>query len=304
MITVLIGENSFENERSLERIVDEFNGTPERVDGETLELKRLPDLLMGMSLFASKRLIVIKNLSGNKSLWNAFENWVKKVSDDVHLVLVDIKPDKRTKTYKVLQKIATVYESKLWTDRDSLKAEQWVTAEASAMGFLLDKKSVQTLVDRVGVDQWGLFRALQKLALMGEITPALIEEIIEPNETENAFGLLEAALKGDSSKVRQMLEVLEKNEDPYRLLGLLHSQVFQLATLSVANVSDVVVASDLGVHPFVISKLGSFSKKLGRTGAKGAVAAFASADAALKSSAVDPWLLIEQALLKTAKIAS
>ena len=304
MITCIVGENSFENERSLERIIRGFDGAPERIDGEVVEVGQLPDLLMGMSLFATKRLVVIKNLSAHKSVWNVFENWITKVSDDVHLVLIDAKPDKRTKTYKILQKVATIHESKLWTDRDGLKAEQWVMAEAGEMGFLVDKKSAHVLVAHVGIDQWALFRALQKLVLMDEITPALIEEIIEPNETENAFGLFEAALKGDMAKVRRMVEVLEKSEDPYRLLGLLHSQVFQLAALSVADVSDATVASDLGVHPFVISKLSPFSKQLGRGGARGVVVAFTDADATLKSAAVDPWLLIEQALLKTAKIAS
>lgn len=303
MISIIVGENSFENERELSRIVASFEGAPERFDGETLELKQLPDLLMGMSLFATKRLVVIKNMSTNKSLWNSFENWVEKVSEDTHLVLIDAKPDKRTKTYKMLQKSATIYESKVWLERDSNRAEQWVVEEAKALGFALDKKSAHALVLRAGVDQWVLWQALQKLAVLNGVTPEVINEIIEPNETENAFQLFEAALKGDMGKVKRMLTVLEKTEEPYRLLGLLSGQAFQLAILGVSEAPPATVASDLGVHPFVLSKLSPFSKQLGRGGVKRVVAVFAEADTAMKTQGHDPWLLIERALLKIVKTA-
>lgn len=303
MISLIIGENSFESEHKLEQLIADFNGREERVDGETLELKQLPDLLMGMSLFATKRLVVIKNLSANKILWNELENWLGRVSDDVHLVFIEPKPDKRTKTFKALQKSATVHEFKLWTERDTSKAEQWVMSQTKPLGIVLDKKSAQKLVAWVGVDQWLLWQALQKLAVLDEITPHVIEQVIEPNETENAFQLFEAALKADGRKVVRMVRVLQKTEDPYRLFGLLSSQAFQLMALSVAQVPEATVASDLGAHPFMISKLHPFAKALGSRGAKMVITAFAEADTDMKSLGIDPWLLIERALLKVASLS-
>ncbi|HET6746608.1 MAG TPA: DNA polymerase III subunit delta [Candidatus Saccharimonadales bacterium] len=303
MISLIVGENSFENERIVMRIIADFDGTAERVDGETLEVKQLPDLLMGMSLFASKRLVIIKNMAVNKALWNDFEAWLSRVSDDVHLVLVDAKPDKRTKTYKLLQKVATVHESQVWSERDTGKAETWVVQEAGALGSSLDKKSAHALVAWVGVDQWALWQALQKLQFLDTITPELIREIIEPNETENAFRLFEAALKGNAQEVKEMLRVLQKQEDPYRLFGLVSGQSFQLLALAFGEVPDAVVASDLGVHPFVISKLSQPAKRLSSRGGKEILAHFAEADADMKTSVAEPWLLLERALLKVAKTA-
>ena len=106
MITLLIGENSFEIERKLHEIKSQFDGVCETVDGAEVELKQFPDLLMGATLFASSRLVVLKRLSENKALWNGFEAWIPRISDDTHLVLIDSKPDKRTKTFKELQKVA------------------------------------------------------------------------------------------------------------------------------------------------------------------------------------------------------
>ncbi len=300
MITLLTGENGFENERALKALASSFDGTVERIDGSELDIKQLPDLLMGVSLFASKRLVVIKNLSENKTLWSQFGDWIARVSPDIHLVLVEPKPDKRTKTYKDLQKAADVRESKLWTERDAGVAEQWVAAEAKQMGFELDKKCAQFLVRRVGVDQWLLSQALHKLSVAETVSVETIEDIIEPNPTENVFMLFESALKGDALKIKKMLAILETTEDAYRLLGLLSGQAVQFAVLALSDKPSAEVAKDMGVHPYAMSKLAPAAKKLGRTGAKRIVAAFSEADEAVKSSAVDPWLLIERALIKVA----
>lgn len=303
MISVITGENSFENERRLQRIIGGFDGAVERIDGATLELRQLPDLIMGGTLFADKRLVVVRGLSENKALWVDFGDWLTRVSDDVHLVLVESKLDKRTKTYKLLQKAASVHESKEWTDRDGMAAQKWVEQEAKTLDFDLDKKCAQLLVERVGVDQWQLYRALEKLAVVDAVSSEIIEEIIEANPIENVFNVFDGALRGDAVKVKKMLETLEISEDPYRLFGLLGTQGFQLAALCLADgKSSAEVAKDIGAHPFALSKLAPHASKLGPTGARKVIAAFAEADASIKTSAEDPWLLIERLLMKIANI--
>jgi DNA polymerase-3 subunit delta len=299
MITLLAGENSFEVNQVMQTIVRTFDGIAERVDGSELELKQLPDLLMGGTLFASHRLVIIKQLSDNKTVWPMLGDWLPRVSDDIHLVLVDAKPDKRTKSYKDLQKVATITEFKPWSERDIAKAEQWVAGEAKVLSCEIDTASIRLLVHRVGPDQWLLHQALQKLAVLDTITPEIITELIDANPTENVFELFDAALRGNAVKVKQVIATLELTEDPYRLFGLLSGQAFQLAALAVAgDKPSAEVAKDLGVHPYGLGKLTTYARQLGRSGAKQVVNAFAEADAAIKSSATDPWLLIERALMK------
>lgn len=302
MISLITGENSFENERALQRLIDKTSVLVERVDGGSLEIKQLPDLLMGATLFAEKRFVVIRNLSENKTLWTDFGSWLPRVSDDIHLVLIEPKPDKRTKTYKDLQKVASVEESKVWTDRDGAKAEQWVVGEAKERGFDLDKKCARFLVTRVGIDQWLLSQALEKLATVESISIEVIESLIEANPVENVFNLLETALRGDVYRIREMISTLEVNEDPYRLFGLLSSQGFQLATLSVTDKPSADVAKEIGAHPFVLSKLAPHARNLGLSGARKLIGALAEADSGMKTSSAEPWLLIERALIKINRI--
>ncbi|MDB5186712.1 MAG: polymerase subunit delta [Candidatus Saccharibacteria bacterium] len=303
MITVLTGENSFEVNHALQTIVRGFDGVAEKIDGSELELKQLPDLVMGGTLFADKRLVVIRQLSDSKAIWTVFSDWLPRISDDIHLILVESKPDKRTKTYKDLQKVATITDYPAWSERDISKAEQWLAGEARSLNCDMDQACVRLVVQRVGPDQWLLYQALQKLSVLDVISTEIITDVIDANPTENVFDLFESALRGNATKVKQMIETLELSEDPYRLFGLLSGQAFQLAALALAgDKPSAEVAKDLGVHPYGLSKLSSHARKLGRPGAKKVIAAFAEADAGMKSSATEPWLLIERALIKTATV--
>jgi DNA polymerase III delta subunit len=154
------------------------------------------------------------------------------------------------------------------------------------------------------IDQWRLLSHLEKLAPLGKISPAEVEMYIEETPVENVFALLETSLRGDRARVKEMIGRLEASEDPFRLFGLLSGQVFLLAALATSGVSNQTVAKDFAAHPFILGKLAPYVKKLGASGIRHIASAFAEADAAMKTSASDPWLLIERALLKVAGLVA
>ena len=300
MITLLTGDNDFDRHQALRGLVADFDGSVERIDGESVELKSLPDLLMGGTLFAEKRLVIISQLSEQKLLWADFAEWLPRLASDIHLVLVEPKPDKRTKTYKAVQKIADVKEFKAWTDRDRSQAEQWTIVEATRLGMTLERQQAQLLVSRAGVDQWALHHALQKLAVLDIITTEHIIDVVDATPSENVFDLFEAALNGHSQRVGQMIATLSLTEDAYRLFGLLSGQMFQLAALAVGDVPSGEIAKVIGAHPFALSKLTRYASKLDVRSAQRFIEYFADADSRLKTSATDPWLIIESTLQKIA----
>ena len=303
MITLLTGENSFEIERFLANIVESFSGVAEMIDGESLQIPQLPDILMGASLFSTERLIIIRNLGENKQVWPVFANWLNKISADIHLVIIEPKPDKRTITFKALKKSATIKEFNLWTERDTFAAEKWLIAEAEQLNLVLDKKSIQLIVRRVGLDQWQLLSALDKLTLVDEISDEVIIDLIDANPIENVFNLLNAALEGDISGLKNILRTLKQTEEAYSLLAPLSTQAFQLlATASASASASDNVSKDFGIHPYAMSKLKIVAKRIGRGGAAKIVTIFAQADDDIKKSRAEPWLLLERALIKVASI--
>lgn len=300
MITFLIGDNSFEVARTLKRIVAQHDGEIERLDGLSVAVEQLPDLFMGATLFSARRLVVIKELAENKSVWNSLPDWLPRIDPDTQVVFVDGKPDKRTKTYKALMKVAEIQEFPAWTDRDRARSEQWLAEEARRRKIECDPKVIRTLVDRVGVDQWQLTNALEKLSVLDVITLEVVERVIEANPAENVFNLFEAALKGDRQRVASMIRTLQATDDPYMVFGLLSSQAFQLAALAMADKPSGEVAKDIGAHPFALSKLAPYARKLGRAEVKRIMAIFTETDTAMKSTSIDPWLQVEKILLKIA----
>jgi DNA polymerase III delta subunit len=310
MITLLVGENDFEITRAVREIAAGFAGVAERIHGSSVQPADLPDLLLGTTLFADRRLVIIQNLSDNKSVWAALPDYTLNMSEDTHLVLVEQKPDKRTKTYKTLHKQADVKEYKLWSDRETGAAERWVAGEAGRMGIRLGSGAARLLTARslvvsergAVIDQWRLLSHLEKLAPLGEVGPAEVEAYIEETPVENVFALLETSLRGDGARVKEMIGRLEASEDPFRLFGLLSGQAFLLAALATSNEPSQTVAKDFSAHPFILGKLAPYGKKLGIPGIRHVASAFAEADAAMKTSASDPWLLIERALLKVAAL--
>jgi DNA polymerase III delta subunit len=293
MIQFFTGDNSFEIDRAVHALSDSFQGEVQKIDGSELALRDLPDLLMSTTLFSDKRLVIIKDLSSNKTIWPLLPDWLDRVSDDVDLILIDEKPDKRTATYKVLKE--AVHEFPAWTDRDTAKAETWLLQQ----DLKLDKKSAHRIVERVGVDQWQLSSALEKLRFLDEITEETIDETIDARPSENVFNLFETALRGNAAKVHQMIATLELTEDAYQIFALLASQAFQLAAIQAAGAGDNP-AKDFGIHPFVVSKLSNYARNLSTKEIRAIIKAFADADADIKLSRAEPWLLVERALLVVA----
>lgn len=296
MIYCFVGENSFEISQAVRKLTADFEGTVERFEGGELSLGQLPDLLMGTSLFSDKRLVIIENLSDNKTIWEQFDDWAKRVSDDVTLVLVEAKPDKRTKVYKALQNIAHVQEFKAWSDWDGHRAEAWATEEAKRQKVALTPSLVRKLVERTGPDQWRLFHALEKLAVLDTVTPDIIDQVVEPSRTENVFALYETALKGDHTRLAAMLETLRRSEEPYRVFGLLTSQLLQTLALASTDAPADTVARDLGTKSKALPRLAPVARKLGVKRSQRLVAKAADIDLALKSTSTDPWVLVERLL--------
>lgn len=296
MITVLTGENDYAISRAVRQLVHDFVGEAERFEGTSLEPGQLPDICAGATLFATDRLVVIADASDNKPLWGELEQWVSKVPETTHLVLVEPHPDKRTKTYKQLISHGEVRDHKL-LDTPSLIA--WLQAKARESGMDMPRDEAQYLVTYVGHDQWRLRSELQKLLLSEKpINRDLIHEITEPYPEASAFELLDSVFAGKLDRAEELLELLSEREDPYLFLGLLSSQLMAMLAIATGGQRrNDEIARDVGVHPFVIQKLGPVVRRIGREGVIDAVDKLAECDVRIKTSGVEPWDQLRRTLL-------
>ena len=130
MIYLIHGENAYLQEVELQKITKATDVAPERIDVDALSLNTLADLVRGGSLFATKRLVVIRELSSDAMLFGRLAEWAGEVPDETTIVLLERKLDKRTKAYKAIIKAATVITADSLTERDVRMAVEWLRTVA------------------------------------------------------------------------------------------------------------------------------------------------------------------------------
>jgi len=98
MIKVFYGDDRMGVQREVEKVLgDDY----EVAEGETLAVGDLPSLFLGTSLFGNTRRILVKDLGENTTCWGELPKYL----DTSHTVVIwESKLDKRTVTYKSLQK--------------------------------------------------------------------------------------------------------------------------------------------------------------------------------------------------------
>lgn len=306
MIITLTGENTFALRQALGAIEAKFSAafgvhSVEKVDGETFEPGGLAGLLQGASLFAADRLVILRQASLNKPLWEALADWIDKVPADTTLVVVEPNPDKRTRTYKLLKTKSDFKEFNNMSPNDLAK---WAQDQAVDLGGELTPVDARYLIERTAGDQWRLSQEIAKLvSYQPKITRESIDNLVEPSTEGTVFELLDAALAGNSERLQHLIGQLKTSEDPYKLFGLLASQVHILALASVAQgrAADQI-AKDSGAHPFVVRKSLAVAHGLGKPKVGRMVVDVARCDIQLKSTGADPWQLIAVCLQQIAHI--
>lgn len=299
MISFLFGENHYQTRQELETIVGAFETklAIERYDGEEVSSSGIDDMCAGPSLFAPQKLVIVEGLSRNKDGWALLGEKLENIPDETHLVIVEELPDKRTKTFKQLQKKAQVIETKSFTESQAIA---WVQKEAKKRNIKLDHTLAKLLIDRVGLDQWQLHFALEKLRGLETATPQHIEDSTEATIESNIFSMVDAVVTKQPTKARTLMESLRMTEDAHLFFGLLAGQLFQLITLAVSHKSANEVAGDLKAHPYPLQKVERYARQLTKSEIKTIATYLGECDDRLKRSGMAPWVVVEQAIVKIA----
>lgn len=304
MIITLTGPNEFLIKQTLDELTANFEHefgvhAVERLNGDDIDVTRMAELLQGASLFAARRLVIIKDMSKNKALWDALADWLDRVPEETTLAIIESAPDKRTKTYKLLQKQSDL---RVFEQLSEQELVAWLGQSATDQQGSITADVTQYLIQRVGVDQWRLYNELQKLLNSNlPINKDAVDILVEASPQATAFELLDAALGCRPQKVRELISFISVAEDPYRFFGLLVSQIYALSAVFYASGKNAdVIAKDADLHPFVVRKTQNLARTITEDVLKQIVANVVLCDDQLKSTGAEPWLLIEQCLSKIA----
>lgn len=302
MITVLSGPNQYGISQKLATIKADFirefgPAGVEIYSGEQIQIESLASLLSGVTLFASNRLVIIRDLSSNKVVAEQLLSILKSIPSEVHVLLLEGQLDKRTAYYKTLKKEADFYEL---GELEGEALATWVGGYVKAQGGTIANRTIHVLINYVGSDQLRLVNELDKLiAFNPEITESAITDLVEKRPEDTVFQLLDSALGGKQRQALTILEELESaHEDPFQIANMLIWQTHILAVVSSSNsVPEADLAKATKLNPFVVRKTKGLAARLGKQDITKIINAVAALDIRLKSTATNPWQVIEQTIL-------
>jgi len=307
MLKIFYGPNIFARNLELAKLKAEFikrdgQYAVRTLSAEELSLKNFLEDASANGLFAQSELIIVRNVEDNLELISKALDLPD--SDLKTIVLLIGELDKRTSQYKKISKSPSFIEFK---NLSELELKRWISTVSKKLNLSLDTKTVQDLLLRTESNQQEVWICLNQLALLdrSEIQIADLDIFLAPSSTQNAFSLLESALRKDPERFQKTLKELQQfKEDPYRTIGLLCSQAHSLfaITLGIKNSkTPSQIATENGFHPFVASQQAKLVSSLNLTKQKlsKVVESLSWLDLSLKTiNKTEPWPMLDAALLK------
>lgn len=296
MIYLLTGENEFLRQ---ERIRELTAGKQyERYDGEDLTQETLQTLMLGQTLFGDST-VIINGLSDNPNLWNHLPDDYQ--GHERTIILLETKPDRRTKTYRWLQKNAVVEGFDQFNSRQAAKLISWYIERARRQySYELPQSLAEMIVARIGVDMMRLDNVLSQLALSGPATQERIDALLPLPKAESAFELYESVLRKDPSSIRRIIRFLEAggSDGAYQTFGLIIQQANSFTALVRAGGDIERVAHDFKLQPFTLRKLSAYVGSVDQQWLKRMATVLFLADKQLKTTPINPWTVVEVALIQ------
>jgi len=302
MVYFYFGENDFKIREQINAVKIKFiekygNESVSKINASTTDPQQFLAEIVNINLFSIKRLVILSNATENKEIWTNLGNMLQRIPDEIDLIITATSPDKRTKTFKELVKIAKLREFSLPKNRDLL---EFVLIQAADSKVEIERDAANELIIYTGGNPWRISSEISKFKVLNCVVSIdTVHDLVEPELEASAFGLLDDLLSGHREKALGELNKLRKIEDANKFLGLLASQVFALsAVVHAGNRSGGVVAKETGTHPFIIEKMCIVAGRVSYADVKKISKIIADTDAKIKSSGIDPWTLIEIAISK------
>lgn len=272
MIYFIYGQDSYRSKRKLEEIILGYKKVHKSglnliyLDVNKSDFKDFYSNLQTNSMFAEKKLIVLSNSFEDIKFQESFLENAKKLAEinDIIVVYEDKMPDKRTKFFKTLLKVAKAQEFSLLAPA---MLKKWVVQEfeknlpAQAGKIIINPDALELLVSSVKDDLWEMANEINKLSNYKKgfvIKKEDVELLVRPNIENDIFKTIDALVSKDKKQALSLLHKhLDKGDAPLYLLTMITYQLRNL--LIIKELQDLkkpyaTVVKSSGLHPFVAQK--------------------------------------------------
>lgn len=292
MIVSLVGSNSFALRRRLDELTRVFVAEHgelalEKIDAEAASENQTLDAVQSLPFLAGRKLVVVRGLSGNKSMAEQIEQIINAVSDSTDLIFHEPSVDKRTVFFKVLKNKTQLEE---FNELDARSLVAWLVNEAKSRGGGLSYADANYLVERLGVNQQMLASELDKLLTYElKISRVSIDLLTELAPQSKVFDLLDAAFSGNKKRALKLYEEQRAQKvEPQLIIGML---AWQLQLIALAKhggrCTPAQIAADSGMKAYPIEKARGLADRLGNDELKNLVTEALNIDYKSKTTPLD-----------------
>lgn len=266
---------------------------------------------MTLPFFDERRIILFQNSGLLKSMKEEQEDKFVKFIQDLpsHLVLIfnESDLDKRKKGYKALSKVADLVTVERLTRPELSK---WIAKKFSGYQKDVDLHAVNYLIEMLNYldpennkNLYDVDNTIKMLSGVSEpITEAVINKYVEVPIENNIFKLMDAISAREMSEAITVLNHFVNNGEPeIKIFYMINQQfrnIYKTKLLLDAGYTSATVASKLELHPFVAKKAGNFALQFTVKQLRDIIVLLEETDTLMKSSGIDPLMLMEKALFQ------
>lgn len=263
-----------------------------------------------LAMMSPVRFVLVRGVDAMKAdELDVLAAYLEDPSSSTCLVMTAEKLDGRSKLSKIAKKTDAL------VDVPRLKGAAiagFAQGEARARGHALGPDATQALLDCVGDDLAAIEDAVERLSLYvgkgAAIDLAAVDACVARMRTESIWSLVDALGMRDPRKAtRALASLLADQEPPLRIVAMIARQFRMIAKAQEAlatGSSPAEAAQIAGAPPFKADELARATKRSSPAELRRIVTGLARLDRALKSSKVQPDVLMVDAVTSMAMPAS
>jgi len=295
MLIFLYGQDTYRSRQKLNEIINHYKKIHKSglnlkyFDGKNLSFQDFKDEIRSVSMFAEKKLAVLKNTFLNKNFKENFLRDSKEFAESKNIVLFYEEEEfSGDKLFKFLKKHAKSQEFK---PLQSQKLKNWVKKGFDDYGIEIREEALEKLINFVGSDLWQMANEIKKLVSYKlkcpnpEISQRDIELLVKPKIENDIFKTIDAIASKNKKQALDLIHKhLEKGDTPLYLLSMIN---FQFRNLLIVK-SSRFGYEKLKMHPYVIQKSTQQARKFNFEELKKIYQKIFQVDLSIKTGKVEP----------------
>jgi DNA polymerase III subunit delta len=305
MIYFIYGEDSYRSRQKLNEIIFGYKAVHKSglnliyIDAKESSFKDFLSQFKITSMFAEKKLIILKNVFGSAKFSEDFLENIKALEDlkDIVVVFEGGSADQRTKLFKALQKYAKCQE---FGCLSPAALQKWILQEFEKKSAKINPDALNLLASFVKNDLWRASNEINKLSNYRKNSCVRKEDIelqVRPSIENDIFLTIEALASKNKKQALQLFHKHIDNGD--NALYLLTMVAYQFRNLLVIKELAekgnpyATIAKKSGLHPFVVQKTYHLCSQFSLPELKKIYLKIFQADSDIKSGKIDAELTLD-----------